>query len=120
LPDDESFGHYLGGLIDGDGHFSTQQQLVIAFHAFDVSLAYYVKKRMGYGSVYKVKNKNAYILVIASHAGLEKIIELVNGKLRTKDKYDQVINNILESPKYIELKKRTSFSLNVSSDFKNH
>ena len=28
----ENFGHYLAGLIEGVGHFSNQQQLVIVFH----------------------------------------------------------------------------------------
>ena len=29
---DEQFGHYLAGLIDGDGHFDNQQHLVIVFN----------------------------------------------------------------------------------------
>lgn len=33
------FGHYLVGIIDGDGHFS-KQQLVIVFNWLDASLAY--------------------------------------------------------------------------------
>ena len=36
----EQLGHYLAGLIDGDGHFSSKQQLVIVFHSLDASLAY--------------------------------------------------------------------------------
>lgn len=34
------FGHYLVGIIDGDGHFSSKQQLVIVFNWLDASLAY--------------------------------------------------------------------------------
>ena len=41
---DIQLGHYLAGLIDGDGHFSGKQQLVIAFNSLDTSLAYYLKK----------------------------------------------------------------------------
>ena len=41
---DEQFGHYLAGLIDGDGHFSSKQQLVVVFSSPDVQLAYYIKK----------------------------------------------------------------------------
>ena len=37
---DVQFGHYLAGLIDGYGHFSSKQQLVIVFHSLDASLAY--------------------------------------------------------------------------------
>lgn len=36
----ELAGHSMGG----DGHFSSKQQLVIAFHSSDSSLAYYLKK----------------------------------------------------------------------------
>src|SRR5436190_1132191 len=54
---DNQFGHYLAGLIDGDGHFSKQQQLVIVFNSLDVSLAYYIKKQIGFGNMRKVKNK---------------------------------------------------------------
>lgn len=43
---DNQFGHYLAGLIDGSasqGHFSSKQQLVIVFGSSDLSLAYYLK-----------------------------------------------------------------------------
>ena len=51
---DEQFGHYLAGLIDGDGHFSKTPQLVIAFNELDASLAYFIKSRLGFGNIYKV------------------------------------------------------------------
>ena len=53
---DEQFGHYLAGLIDGDGHFSSQEQLVNVFSSPDIQLAYYIKKIIGFGHVKKVKN----------------------------------------------------------------
>jgi hypothetical protein len=92
---DNQFGHYLAGLIDGDGHFSSKQQLVIVFSSSDLSLAYYLKLRIGYGQIRKVKNKNAYLLIISNKDGLIKVINLINCKLRTLNKYNQVINNIL-------------------------
>ena len=63
---DDQLGHYLAGLIDGDGHFSSKQQLVIVFNSLDASLAYYLKEQIGYGNVYKVKNKNAVLLIVAA------------------------------------------------------
>lgn len=63
---DEQFGHYLAGLIDGDGHFSKQEQLVVVFHKLDVSLAYYIKERLGFGNVKKIKDKNCFVLVLSS------------------------------------------------------
>ena len=115
---DEQFGHYLAGLIDGDGHFSSKQQLVIVFHKLDVSLAYYIKERVGFGSVKKVKNKNAYLLIIAAREGLEKVINLINGKIRTENKFNQITNNILSHPKFCG--KTISLKLNLDIDFKNH
>jgi Cytochrome C and Quinol oxidase polypeptide I/LAGLIDADG endonuclease len=116
----EQFGHYLAGLIDGDGHFSTKQQLVIVFHSLDVSLAYYIKKRLGFGNVRKIKNKNAFILVISAFEGIKKVINLINGKIRTENKFNQITNNILKNDKYTEFGKTIIFNSNLSKDFKNH
>jgi hypothetical protein len=58
---DQELGHYLAGLIDGDGHFNNIPQLVIVFSAPDAFLAYYLKKSLGFGHVKKIKNKNAYL-----------------------------------------------------------
>lgn len=110
---DLNFGDYLAGLIDGDGHFSVQQQLIISFHSFDASLAYSLKKRLGFGNVYKVKSKKALKLVIATRAGVERVVKLVNGKLRTENKYNQVLNNILNHTEYAIFRKTTSFTLNA-------
>lgn len=116
---DTQLGHYLAGLIDGDGHFSSKQQLVIAFNSSDSSLAYYLKKQIGYGSVHKVKNKNAVILVVAAIKGMEKVISLINGKLRKNDKLDQIKNNILNNTNFINFSNRINISLNNSNDLNN-
>jgi hypothetical protein len=116
----EELGHYLAGLIDGDGHFSSKQQLVIAFHLLDASLAYYIKERLGYGKVKKVKDKNAFLLIIASKKGLNKIINLINGKIRTENKFNQIIDNILNHPRYFDKKKEFLFKLNKDKNLKNY
>jgi hypothetical protein len=95
---DTDFGYYLAGLIDGDGYFSSTAQLVIVFNELDASLAYYVKSRIGYGNVYKVKNKKAVILVVSKLAGIRKVLELIKGKIRTTTKVEQINNNILVHP----------------------
>jgi hypothetical protein len=118
--DDDSFGHYLAGLIDGDGHFSHQRQLVITFHSLDSSLAYYVKSRLGFGNVRAVKDKNAVILVLSSLAGLERVLLLINGKLRTKHRYDQAVNNILSHEAFVTFELAKTFALNTSVDLENH
>jgi LAGLIDADG endonuclease/LAGLIDADG-like domain len=117
---DNQFGHYLAGLIDGDGHFSSKQQLVIVFSSSDLSLAYYLKIRIGYGQIRKVKNKNAYLLIISNKDGLIKVINLINCKLRTLNKYNQVINNILSHQLYSNFKEKIEFNFNCNNDFYNH
>ena len=120
LINDNQLGHYLAGLIDGDGHFSSAQQLVIVFSSPDAFLAYYLRERLGFGNVRKIKNRNAYLLIVSNKEGIIKIITLINGKLRTKNKYNQVIKNILNNEKYIEIKNFVNFNLNLTNDFDNH
>lgn len=118
---DEQFGQYLAGLIDGDGHFSNKQQLVIVFHSSDVHLAYYIKKRLGIGTVKKIKNKNAYLFIISSKDGIIKILSLINGKIRTENKFFQITYNILNNSKFIEFNKNGfCLKLNTSEDLENH
>jgi len=117
---EDQFGHYLAGLIDGNGNFSSKQQLVIVFHSLDASLAYYLKERLGFGSVKKIKDKNAFLLVVASKKGLERVIDLINGKIRTENKFNQITNNILNHNNYIEFRKSLSLKMNSDKDLKNH
>ena len=112
-------GYYLAGLIDGDGHFSKKQQLVIAFNSLDTYLAYYLKKQIGYGSVQKVKNKNAVLLVVSAIKGVEKVINLINGKLRSQNKLDQISNNILNHIKFLNTNNTINFTLDKSNNLKN-
>lgn len=114
---DTEFGHYLAGLIDGDGHFSKTPQLVIVFNELDAFLAYYIKGRIGYGNVYKVKNKKAVILVVAHRAGIVKVLHLINGKIRSQNKLDQINNNILSNPYF---KTFSNFSVNTEVNLNNH
>jgi LAGLIDADG endonuclease len=119
---DTEFGHYLAGLIDGDGHFSSKQQLVIAFNSLDAPLAYYIKKRLGFGSIRKVKNKNAILLIISAKKGLEKVINLINGKIRTENKFNQIIKNILNHKNFTEtvFSKTINLKLNLDKILENH
>jgi len=114
------FGHYLAGLIDGVGQFSSKQQLIIVFNSLDASLAYFIKKRIGFGNIRKVKDKNAIILKIAAIEGLKKVIKLINGKIRTENKFNQINNNILNNEKYTEFSQSLNLKLNLDNDFKNH
>jgi hypothetical protein len=115
---DEQLGHYLAGLIDGDGHFSKIPQLVLVFSSPDAFLAYYLKEKLVYANVKKVKNKNAYLLVVSKKEGLLKVINLINGKIRLEHRFNQIINNIINNDKYKDI--NINFSLNTSDNFSNH
>jgi len=89
---DIEFGYYLAGLIEGDGWIG-DHRIEIAFHMADISSAYYIKKRIGYGSVLFLKGKNSVRYVLRHSLGLEKIFYLINGKLLGQPKIDQLIKN---------------------------
>ena len=114
----EELGYYMAGLIDGDGHFSKAQQLVIVFSYPDAFLAYYLKDRLGYGNVRKVKDKNAYLLIVSKKEGMLNVINLINGKLRTEHRFNQVVNNVLSHTRYAD--KNIEFKLDSSQNFYNH
>jgi len=91
-PSDMEFGYYLAGLIESEGSFQGNQ-LIISFHELDAPLAYYIKTKIGYGSVSKIQGKRAYKLVISKKAGVLKVIRLIDGKLRGWSKIEQVKRN---------------------------
>lgn len=107
---DHEFGYYLAGLIDGDGHFSIQNQFILIFHEDDAFSAYNIRTRIGFGTVSKVKGKKAYKLIISKKAGIIKVLEFINGKIRTELRFNQIIKNILLSKRY-EAFSRTPSSL---------
>jgi hypothetical protein len=114
----EQLGYYLAGLIDGDGHFSKAQQLVITFSSPDAFLAYYLKERLGYGNVRKVKDKHAYLLILSNKKGMLNVINLINGKLKTEHRFNQVVNNVLSHTKYAD--QNSNFTIDSSKNFDNH
>lgn len=87
---EEEFGYYLAGLIEGDGYIG-KRRIEIAFHIDDISSAYYIKKRIGYGSVLFLRGKNSVRYVLRKSAGLERVFSLINGKLLGQPKLDQLI-----------------------------
>lgn len=114
----KELGYYLAGLIDGDGHFSKAQQLVITFSSTDAFLAYYLKEKLGYGNVRKVKDKNAYLLIVSNKKGMLNVINLINGKLRTEHRFNQVVNNVLSHVQYAD--QNSNFTIDSSKNFNNH
>nr|YP_010437042.1 hypothetical protein NQY40_mgp40 [Ulva meridionalis]UTA96516.1 hypothetical protein [Ulva meridionalis]UTA96574.1 hypothetical protein [Ulva meridionalis]UTA96627.1 hypothetical protein [Ulva meridionalis]UTA96679.1 hypothetical protein [Ulva meridionalis]UTA96742.1 hypothetical protein [Ulva meridionalis] len=77
----KEFAYFLAGLIDADGHIN-KKELAITFHANDISVAYYLKKVIGHGSIRKLKNMRAYNFEIYSKKGLWQLTKLITNKLR--------------------------------------
>jgi len=87
---DNDFGYYLAGLIEGDGYIG-KRSIEISFHIADISLAYYIKKRIGYGNVTKYTHtNNAIRYSVWNKEGIKVILNFVNGKFFTKYKIDQI------------------------------
>lgn len=90
-----NLGHYLAGLIEGDGTIIVPSRIrspkgklyypsiQVVFHLKDLPLALTILKAIGQGSLKRVKRAQAYILSINSLPGVVKVVELINGKMRT-------------------------------------
>lgn len=86
------FGSYLAGLFEGDGHIWFPKENTKKKHnprfciTFGLKNEFLAKKLLGiigYGFIrYKPKD-NACVLVVSPVKGLKKIIEYINGELRT-------------------------------------
>lgn len=110
------FSYLLAGLIDSDGHFSKIPQSVIPFHEKEMHLPYYLKKKIGYGTVSKIKKKRAVKYVVAHSLGLEKVCALVHNKLQHKDKIIQY-NTRLNSLTNFKKTEKQNFCLNENAWF---
>lgn len=82
----QQLGYFLAGLIDADGHISKNSYVIIAFAQKHVSVAYYIKRCIGYGIVKKVKHKKAYTYTLCNLAGITVIANLIRHKLRCANK----------------------------------
>nr|ABX82568.1 putative site-specific DNA endonuclease [Trebouxia aggregata] len=111
------FGFFLAGLIDSDGHFSKIPQLVVEFHEKEIHTPYYLKKKIGYGIVSRVKNKKAVNFIMAHSLGLEKVCALVHNKLRHKDKIIQYNTRLRSLKNFTFTEKQLVFSIKENSWF---
>jgi len=105
---DLDFGYFLAGLIEGDGWFGLNQ-LHIIFSDRDISLAYLIKKRIGYGNIYKIKDKKAVRYICKNKKGIQIILSLINGKLLSKSKYEQLIKHNYSDTFNIDILPPTSY-----------
>lgn len=86
---DDAFGHYLAGVLDGDGHISTQGQIVICFNEKDIADAYTLRTRIGYGHVRPMKGAAAATLIFSKKAGIIRVADLIRDKLKHPNRIKQ-------------------------------
>lgn len=86
------FGSYLAGLFEGDGHIWIQKligskahnpRFCITFSLKNEALAKKLLEIIGSGFIRYKSKDNACVLVVSPVVGLKKIVNLINGELRT-------------------------------------
>jgi len=89
------FKSYLTGLIEGDGTIIVPKterskkgklnypSIQIVFHLKDLPLALIIQQKLGFGSIIRQKGSNAYVLYINNEKGILKLVNLLNGNMRT-------------------------------------
>ncbi len=91
----EEFGHWLAGMIDGDGSLLVSKagnlEIEITLHEEDVKTLYKIKSILGTGKVTPRSSSKAYRLRIRNKEGVKTVINLINGKLLTPGKHQQLI-----------------------------
>jgi LAGLIDADG endonuclease len=94
-PSQDAFGYFLAGLIDADGHISKWGYVQIDFNVLDISLAYVIKKVIGYGNVSQEKARLSVRYRCTDMIGNAKIADLIRHKLKHDTKIDQFNNDLV-------------------------
>src|SRR5574338_48066 len=106
-----NFGSYLAGLIEGDGSIivpTTERSakgkfnypsIKIVFNLRDFPLAQLIQKELGTGSLSRMKGINAYLLQVNNFEGVLKLVNLLNGNMRTSK-----INSLYKLIDWLNLK----------------
>jgi len=91
----DNFTNYLTGLIEGDGTIIVPKterspkgklnypSIQIVFNLKDLPLALLIQKNLGTGSLIRTKGSNSYNYYINDQKGILKLVNLLNGKMRT-------------------------------------
>src|ERR1043165_3698320 len=89
------FGFYLAGLIESDGCIVVPKSfrspkgkiyypsIQISFNIKDYPLAVRIKQVIGHGSIQNFEARGACILYINNAQGVQVVVNLINGKMRT-------------------------------------
>lgn len=94
---EEEFGDLLAGIIDSDGHIGKRPMLEIVLHEGDREVGEYIRSRIGEGKVYEYKHtRKACRYMITNKRGMERIGELVRGRLRHEEKIRQYNERLVQ------------------------
>jgi hypothetical protein len=77
----------------------------------DISSAYYIKRRIGYGSILFLKGENSVRYVVCKMEGIKKIYSLINGKLLGQPKINQLKKNEYDIIFKVDILQRAQFDL---------
>ena len=114
----------MAGIIDSTNYFTCNEKvIIIGLNSLDYTLAYFLKKNIGFGKVKKMnQNNETFLALIIQHEqGILKFIELINEKLRTTTRYNLIINNILKQESFKNFDKEfTMLPKHLTCFFENH
>jgi hypothetical protein len=90
-----NFGHYLAGLLEGDGHISIpalgnttlnrvlNPRIVFTSHINNLGMYAFIHSELGNVGRFQITGENILRYIIGDKAGIMLIINLIHGKLRT-------------------------------------
>lgn len=103
---DQQLGHYLAGLLEGDGHLSLpfmgktilnrvlNPRIVFTSHIDDLVLYAQIQSKLGGIGRFQLVGNNTIRYIIGDVKGIVTFIELVHGKLRTPK--NESFNKLIE------------------------
>jgi hypothetical protein len=95
----EQLGYFMAGIIDYDGTLTKRGYIKIAFNTNELSVAYYLQKVLGGGSVYHAKKQFVSFFDSSSKIITLKIANLIRNKLKHLTKIEQFNTRLV--PKYL-------------------
>lgn len=103
----KNFGYYLAGLLEGDGHISIpalfknsqstrvfNPRIVFTAHINNLALYAFIQTELGNIGRFQITGTNTLRYVIGDLKGIQILIKLMHGKLRTPK--NQTFNNLIK------------------------
>ena len=103
----DKFGYYLAGLLEGDGHISIpalfknslsvrvfNPRIVFTSHIDNLALHAFIQSELGNIGRFQISGENTLRYIIGDIKGIQIIINLIHGKLRTPK--NQTFNNLIK------------------------